>query len=350
MKKILGVLVLSFLLSTSVLSAGKCIKGNCKNGYGTYDFSNGKKYVGNFVNGQFEGKGIFTWPPGGKTIKYEGDFRYSKLDGKGTLEFYSNKNGIKEKIIYIGEFFNNKRHGKGLVKNITRKTVATGIWENGKFIKLVIDNENLTNLKTNLIKIPLTIHIIKISKDDFITTTTEKVVKNDLKINNKIWKQLGVKWDLKKINYIKAKTNKLSKDIEFININCDKNSLCKNVKYSKKRDKIYKKIIQYNSTHNKKTVNVYYLPKMFTKNQCGMTWAPSKNRDGFVVLGEKCPLTKSSTTLAHELGHMLGLKHVNDQTNLMYGSGTVQVNLYSNQHSQIKNFYNDILLKKLRGF
>ena len=31
-----------------------CISGNCQDGYGTYTFENGAKYVGNFKNGKYE--------------------------------------------------------------------------------------------------------------------------------------------------------------------------------------------------------------------------------------------------------------------------------------------------------
>ena len=96
MKKILGIVVMSFFLSTSVFSAVKCIKGNCKNGYGILSGSDGRKYEGNFENGKFHGKGIHTWPSG-KIIKYEGNYKNGKIDGKGTLEFYSIKNDINLK-------------------------------------------------------------------------------------------------------------------------------------------------------------------------------------------------------------------------------------------------------------
>ena len=48
---------------------GKCIKGNCVNGYGTMVHSH-KTYVGQFKNGLEEGHGKLTTPMG---EKYEGE-------------------------------------------------------------------------------------------------------------------------------------------------------------------------------------------------------------------------------------------------------------------------------------
>jgi len=41
------------------------------NGYGTLEFKNGEKYVGDFVNDKAHGKGKHTWPSG---EYYEGDY------------------------------------------------------------------------------------------------------------------------------------------------------------------------------------------------------------------------------------------------------------------------------------
>ena len=51
MKKLLGIVVLGLLLSGNAYA--ECIKGNCKNGQGTYTWSSGSKYVGEWKNGKF---------------------------------------------------------------------------------------------------------------------------------------------------------------------------------------------------------------------------------------------------------------------------------------------------------
>lgn len=56
-----------------------CISGDCINGYGTYQFSSGNKYTGNFKNYKREGEGVFYFVNG---EKFEGTFRNNeKISG-----------------------------------------------------------------------------------------------------------------------------------------------------------------------------------------------------------------------------------------------------------------------------
>ncbi len=107
MKKLLGILVLSFLWCTTAYS--EC-KGNCIDGSGTMKWPNRDMYVGEWKNGKFHGVGTLIWANG---IKYTGDWKNGIEDGKGTVTW---PNGTK----YIGERYNAKAHGKG-----------TMIWPNG---------------------------------------------------------------------------------------------------------------------------------------------------------------------------------------------------------------------------
>jgi hypothetical protein len=50
----------------------------------TRNYENGDKYVGEFLNGQLHGKGIYTYANGDK---YEGEFIDGKFTGKGTFTF-----------------------------------------------------------------------------------------------------------------------------------------------------------------------------------------------------------------------------------------------------------------------
>lgn len=50
----------------------------------TRNYGNGDKYVGEFLNGQLHGKGIYTYANGDK---YEGEFIDGKFTGKGTFTF-----------------------------------------------------------------------------------------------------------------------------------------------------------------------------------------------------------------------------------------------------------------------
>jgi hypothetical protein len=125
MIRLMGKLVVYTLLFHSTLSA-QCIKGNCYNGYGTYEFSNGSRYIGNFVDGRAHGKGIIYFNNGNKYIghweddvrqgegrfvfneghEYRGGFRQNKFYGKGVMNY---ANGDQ----YVGQFRNNQPNGLG---------------------------------------------------------------------------------------------------------------------------------------------------------------------------------------------------------------------------------------------
>ena len=70
MKKIF--IYFCFFLVWSNWSYAECTSGNCVNGQGTYTFTNGVKYVGEFKNGKPEGQGTMTYPDGSK---FSGQFK-----------------------------------------------------------------------------------------------------------------------------------------------------------------------------------------------------------------------------------------------------------------------------------
>ena len=91
MKKLLGILVLGLLWCNTGFA--ECIKGDCNNGYGTYTYANGNKYVGEYKNGKIHGQGTYTWANGNK---YVGEFKDAKRNGLGTYTF---ANGTVDKGI-----------------------------------------------------------------------------------------------------------------------------------------------------------------------------------------------------------------------------------------------------------
>ena len=62
MKKLLGILVQGLLWCN--VGFAECIKGDCNNGYGTYTYANGSKYVGEWKDGKENGQGTYTFANG----------------------------------------------------------------------------------------------------------------------------------------------------------------------------------------------------------------------------------------------------------------------------------------------
>ena len=88
------------------------LKNNIPNGKGINYYSNGNiQYVGDFVNGLFEGKGKYIEEEGNY---YIGQFKNGSWYNKGTF-YYSNGN-----ILYKGDFIDSKFEGNGKY-----------FWENG---------------------------------------------------------------------------------------------------------------------------------------------------------------------------------------------------------------------------
>jgi hypothetical protein len=111
-------------LSTAQIN---CIKGDCLNGYGEAFLPSGAKYVGNFRNGRFEGKGILYFAEGheyrghwvdqvregeGRLIfnngdDYRGQFVQNKMEGFGIMQYH---NGSR----YEGQWANSRKEGEGI--------------------------------------------------------------------------------------------------------------------------------------------------------------------------------------------------------------------------------------------
>lgn len=125
MKANMCIALVSALLLPFGLSA-QCVKGNCYDGYGTYLYESGAKYVGQFAGGKIHGEGILYFSNGNRYIGnwvnqfregqgkmiftngdvYEGTFRRSKFRGQGEMRF---ANGDR----YVGEWQDDLQHGYG---------------------------------------------------------------------------------------------------------------------------------------------------------------------------------------------------------------------------------------------
>ena len=95
-------------------------KENKKHGHGTYTFANGGKYVGEWKDDIQNGQGTDIWANGDK---YVGEYKENKKHGQGT---YNYANGGK----YVGEWKNSEKHGQGTY-TYPNGSKEVGAWRNG---------------------------------------------------------------------------------------------------------------------------------------------------------------------------------------------------------------------------
>ena len=98
-------------------------KDNLKHGQGTYTFADGDKYIGEHKDNLKHGQGTYTFSNG---AKYVGEFRDGEYNGQGIFIF---SNGDK----YVGEFNDSLRHGQGTYTYATGK-IEEGIWKDDEFL------------------------------------------------------------------------------------------------------------------------------------------------------------------------------------------------------------------------
>jgi len=104
-----------------------CTAGDCENGYGTYVWTSGNKYVGDFVDGAGTGEGTFTVPG---VYVYTGDHLEFYFDGKGTMDYADGS-------VYVGEWVDDLRHGQGKMTH-DDGTIEEGQWEDDVFIPILV--------------------------------------------------------------------------------------------------------------------------------------------------------------------------------------------------------------------
>jgi hypothetical protein len=138
MKKLLFILMflpfIGFGQSGNFGEKTGCISGDCNNGYGTYIFSNGSKYVGEWRNDKQHGQGTYTWASGNK---YVGEWKDGKRNGQGTQAFSDGSS-------YVGEYKVGEKHGQGTYTFKSGK-VRKGKWINGVYqtpVKVVCNRKS----------------------------------------------------------------------------------------------------------------------------------------------------------------------------------------------------------------
>ena len=120
-----------------MIGFGQCVSGDCENGQGTYFYTTGDQYIGEFKNGEHQGSGTMTWSDG---ARYVGEWKENKRDGKGTMLL---PNGAK----YEGEWKESKRDGQG--KYVFNEYKYEGLWENDTFIENKSPTINKTTSKNH---------------------------------------------------------------------------------------------------------------------------------------------------------------------------------------------------------
>ncbi len=83
----------------------RCVKGDCKEGYGEAIFDSGARYAGNFLNGRAHGLGTMYFPEG---HRYSGNWRNQYREGQGRFTFAGGGE-------YLGAFIQNQFEGKGVM-------------------------------------------------------------------------------------------------------------------------------------------------------------------------------------------------------------------------------------------
>lgn len=161
MKNLLVTLV---LLVFTLPVFGRCISGDCTNGYGASVNDAGDKYTGEYKNGDYSGQGTYVFKDG---RKYIGKWKNSQRNGKGF--FYNSdgslygyfvwkddssetelpvpKNGGTRDCdgLYQGKVVNLKNHGMGaMLGSSTIPAIVLGVDKSGGMVSIKFTNSGET--------------------------------------------------------------------------------------------------------------------------------------------------------------------------------------------------------------
>ena len=186
--------------------------------YGTFQWSNGSKFQGQFLNGVFHGKGVYNWA-NNKT--YNGNWANGKMNGKGKFTY-------PDGSYYEGEFVNGKKCGFGLYKWENDKYYE-GKWKNdkqngfgiyhdkNKVIKgFWIDGKLKDRNSNNKIKRNLS-YMIKNKKSNDIFDK-KYITQENFYLNNNLTERKGNK-KIHELNFGQTFFDKESKSNNFVNDN-----------------------------------------------------------------------------------------------------------------------------------
>lgn len=106
-------------------AVGNCI-GDCQNGFGYQQYTNGDRYVGFFSKGARHYVGAYSWKGG---TAYIGEMQMNVPSGGGEEIFRSYNQ------YYMGDFSQGKRHGKGVLFGKGKKVLQQGNWNMGQLVQ-----------------------------------------------------------------------------------------------------------------------------------------------------------------------------------------------------------------------
>ena len=113
-------------------------KDDKRHGQGTYTYANGNQYVGAFKDNKRNGQGTYTW---GQNSEYAGDqyvgaWKDSKMHGQGTYTY-------AEGDQYVGAFKDDSMHGQGTF-TYADGTTERGYYMNSEYVPTICENMGLT--------------------------------------------------------------------------------------------------------------------------------------------------------------------------------------------------------------
>jgi hypothetical protein len=100
--------LLLLLMIVPMIGLGQCT-GDCQWGYGTYEYTDGDKYTGEWRDGEKNGLGTYIWSSGNY---FKGEWFNNTRSGGGN-HYYVNAAG-EEIAIYSGRWKDGERDGIGL--------------------------------------------------------------------------------------------------------------------------------------------------------------------------------------------------------------------------------------------
>ena len=134
-------------------------KDNKRNGNGVLTLASGSRYVGQFKNDKYNGNGTFTYATG---ERYVGEFRDDERNGHGTFTYASGERYVGEfqdgkfngygtftyasGERYVGEWRSDERSGRGILYGANGQMVESGYFKNSQLVRSAyVDPERVQN-------------------------------------------------------------------------------------------------------------------------------------------------------------------------------------------------------------